>query len=597
MKWNVVWTLFLSTALQACPLAFWSSKTLTLHKDTSPETGQSSGGRQGGTKDDGDSDVSDSENNDVVIETPPPTIKEPADGSQVIDTFTLRGECATARGSVSVELDGTSIFTTDCVSGAFEQRIKVSGPDQSFALSVTQGGQSSSTLGFDHKTCSTEAIANANFPAGDGSAETPYLICSFAQLQLLRTVPTTGKYFVLGHDITEEDPTWPEGGVTTPILRCLSSADSCHATEGFQGDFDGQGHVIRGLVIRHQDEFQIGLFGALNQHARIHHLSLSDFDIAGAGYGGVVAGISSLSKVDHVEISKSFVAMAGEGGGLIGQFTGDVNALEELSYIQARGMELDGSGQVGGIVGKVQSSVHAHFVKFENGSISGDSTGGIVASLIGHGSKLSECAVSATSIAGQATTGGMIGFYDDSAGIIENVRSDVTASLDTWTSSLGGLIGHVEQIDSISNTITNATLSVTSLTPKYIGGAIGSMGIYAGTELMSGTANSISNNFVRATLNFEEGQGHVVGQFTSQTIAGSNWTNNYASFGDTIPCVGLSPFKSGCALLSGDVFPSSDSFLSTFTIGSWVNLSPSASLLFEQGFSPASVLFGLIPLN
>ena len=69
----------------------------------------------------------------------------------------------------------------------------------------------------------------------------------------------------------------------------------------FQGEFDGQGHIIYNLSIDNSDnEQETGLFGRINNGGRIHDFGVVNAEITAVARSGVVAGEIHACQVDNV---------------------------------------------------------------------------------------------------------------------------------------------------------------------------------------------------------------------------------------------------------------------------------------------------------
>lgn len=187
-------------------------------------------------------------------------------------------------------------------------------------------------------------IDTSIFASGDGTKETPFVIHTKEQFvrfasSLNSKIDYKNIFIELGEDIDISDMEW------TPI------GGSDYA---FDGVFDGKGHTIAGMTIGSknspkeidgQNELYVGLFGIINEHARIRNVILSDVEVythspVSAYVGGLVGRTHSEasgregSQIDSCVVKGTVSHTADKGnqfaGGIIGyQYKG---ALINTSY-------------------------------------------------------------------------------------------------------------------------------------------------------------------------------------------------------------------------------------------------------------------------
>jgi hypothetical protein len=196
-------------------------------------------------------------------------------------------------------------------------------------------------------------------PEGLGTPEQPYLIRDARDLGTVWFEPT-------GH------------------YRLESSVDlsgikwSTAVVPWFEGNFDGNGHVINNLHI--QGDGNLGLFGQLTSGAKISNLGLEAVDVNGIRHsvGGLVGDI------DDGSVSNCFstgtVIGGSQVGGLIGANSGSVTT----SYSTAA---VAGDRRIGGFVGWNGASIS---MSYSTGVVTGNSVvGGLVATNYSDGSIIS----------------------------------------------------------------------------------------------------------------------------------------------------------------------------------------------------------------
>lgn len=203
------------------------------------------------------------------------------------------------------------------------------------------------------------ALAKSNAPDcfedGSGSANDPFVIKTAAQLAgFAESVDSgenyLGKYIVLDADIDLSDiENWNPIGAEGFASKNLDKI--------FAGDFNGRGHIIKGLNIKtndetaYTDETNVGLFSTLLSTAKVSGIRLENADINVAGSkvvraGGITGDITSkaVSKtdghavIDNCSVSGSVSAKTNEAmvmaGGVVGRAAGNAtvsNCVSETS--------------------------------------------------------------------------------------------------------------------------------------------------------------------------------------------------------------------------------------------------------------------------
>ena len=172
------------------------------------------------------------------------------------------------------------------------------------------------------------------------------------------------------------------------------------------GNFDGVGHTIEGLYIRHIDQNQIGLFGNVNG-----------------------------SYIENVSLKDSYVTGKDQVGGIVGYALG--GNIRNVSFSGT----VDGSRQVGGILGAgryftIRSTYHA-------GTVSGDSDVGGFVGFSNHVPLWDVWNVGNIRATGR-NIGGIAGHVQDST--IQNAlhTGTVTRQGSGIEASVGGIVGNAE---------------------------------------------------------------------------------------------------------------------------------------------------------
>ena len=203
-----------------------------------------------------------------------------------------------------------------------------------------------------------------------------------------------------------------DAGVTNTWNRTSNGIEGFHPIGGgssdakFKGIFDGVGHTIEGLYIRHIDQNRIGLFGNVNG-SYIENVSLKDSHVTGKDQVGGIVGYALGGNIRNVS------------------FSGTV----------------DGSRQVGGILGAgryftIRSTYHA-------GTVSGDSDVGGFVGFSNHVPLWDVWNVGNVRATGR-NIGGIAGHVQDST--IQNAlhTGTVIRQGSGIEASVGGIVGNAE---------------------------------------------------------------------------------------------------------------------------------------------------------
>ena len=226
-------------------------------------------------------------------------------------------------------------------------------------------------------------IEDSGFNDGDGTPADPYLICTYAQLNIMRN--NLEAHYELGADIDASAQSW------NPIGNGLVS---------FVGGFNGAGYNISNLrivsvLIDHSPEEagpseeleagavtagDVGLFGKIETGAIIRNVALLDIDIDASSVSAVggLVGWNAGGRVTNSFTAGSVRATgigSGSVGGLIGFNSGTVTNSYAAVYVSGSG-EYSG---IGGLVGSNTGTVsNSYTVRDVSWSGSRNSIGGLV---------------------------------------------------------------------------------------------------------------------------------------------------------------------------------------------------------------------------
>ncbi len=186
------------------------------------------------------------------------------------------------------------------------------------------------------------------FCGGSGTLEDPYQICTHQQLKNLADYVNAGngdltsdKYYKLMSDIDLISyANWiPIGNISSSSLM-----------RTFQGDFDGNGKIVRNLTITGTSAYQ-GLFGYV-MGAKIRNLGIENCNITGDySVGSLVGKVDERSSV-RPDISNCYATGSVNGtgnfvGGLVGAFGSNYGNLVNCYAT----VNVSGYAYVGGLVG------------------------------------------------------------------------------------------------------------------------------------------------------------------------------------------------------------------------------------------------------
>ena len=309
----------------------------------------------------------------------------------------------------------------------------------------------------------------------------------------------------------------------------------------FTGTLDGQGHTINGLTISDSSRDGMGLVGELSSTGSITNVGVTGVTVSGSGKVGGLVG------ANYGTVSNSYstgtVSGSGRVGGLVGANYGTVSN----SY--STGTVSGGYG-VGGLVGSNYgslSSVHS------SATVSGSGTG--VGGLVGSaGSNLNLN----SSISNSYATGTVTGSSSSSVGglVGGTYGGSITDSYATGAVSgnvmVGGLIGQIGQLTTVSNVYATGTVSVGSnqggglvganygtLTNSYATGSVSGLGSLGG--LVATNGGTVNNGYWDTATTHQTSSAAGTGLPTPQmqqqnTFSGWDFTGTWTIYdGNTYP--------------------------------------------------------------
>ena len=289
---------------------------------------------------------------------------------------------------------------------------------------------------------STEAAAIS----GSGTAESPYVITSAAELQAVND--DLDAYYVLGNNISLSGRTFEPLG---------------NEWDGpFTGTLDGRGFTVSYLTVNRTDLKYAGLFGYME--GTVQNLKLDNINISGGRYAGGVAGAVGVGGlITDCEVMSGSVSVSGSpmemaAGGITGLCEGTVTRCSNGASVMAT-YTARIHNNAGGIIGCLRAditveqchnsgNVEAATSSFVPTSNSYAHAGGIIGKIENSRAQIIECTNLASKIcvtdgaSDSRHTGGIIGSANNSLILIDGClnRSDISDYVAGYN---GGIIGSV----------------------------------------------------------------------------------------------------------------------------------------------------------
>lgn len=198
-----------------------------------------------------------------------------------------------------------------------------------------------------YKGTQTKTFNIVDFPLQDASAansaSNPYLITTAEDLEALASIVNTGSrlggYYKQSADIT---------------LTNEHTAIGNSSNTSFQGVYDGDNKVIKGLLINQAKGTYQGLFGRAYQ-ATIKNVIIENCDITAKKYVGGICGYASETTISNCKVSGAIKTADGVDGMYHGGIGGCINDKPISSCVNTASVKGNNSKSqyYGGIVGEV----------------------------------------------------------------------------------------------------------------------------------------------------------------------------------------------------------------------------------------------------
>ena len=227
-----------------------------------------------------------------------------------------------------------------------------------------------------------KSVPTGIFDSGEGTGVSPYIIKTAAQLAAFAESVDggesyRGKYIALDADIDltdfgNWDPIGAEGAASTNLDKL------------FAGNFDGRGHIIKGLTVKtavpYTAETNVGLFSTLLSGAKVSGIRLEDVDINVSGSSKVVRAGAVTGDIASNTVSKT------DGSAVVDSCTanGSITAKTDTAMVMTGGIV--GRASANAVISNCQSNVTV-------GSSSGTKTayGAGIVSMAGNSTYVVNC--------------------------------------------------------------------------------------------------------------------------------------------------------------------------------------------------------------
>jgi len=297
-----------------------------------------------------------------------------ADQSQ----YRISGGCNIEGATISVT--GSVSSTITCTNHRWSTSLNLSSvSDGAISFTVTQNADAanSKTLNLykDATFCSTSP-SSGSFAGGTGSAGNPYTICTADQLQAVGSNLASNTYFRLMNNID-----------VSSGFTALAAGN----TGTFKGNFDGNGFVIRNLVVSSDTDDQ-GLFGEVelaNTNTRILNLGVEDARVIGSIFVSPIIGRLSRSGPQGVNDTYDLYSTGtvvglniinSTDGARVGGITGELdgNSRSNFTHLFSSATVISHNRASGGLFGRLSDNDYS--LSYATGHVlgSGDGCGGFV---------------------------------------------------------------------------------------------------------------------------------------------------------------------------------------------------------------------------
>lgn len=375
--------------------------------------------------------------------------------------------------------------------------------------------------------CTGAMLTSLTYAGGDGSIASPFLICTTDQLlHLASDLANFKKYFKLLSNID---------------LQGVSFDGIGSDVNPFQGVFNGNNKIIRGMTILRVSGDNVGFFNYA-KNAIINNLTFEDpsvtatsSDYAGAfsgycmsssyqnislvnssvqarKYVGLVAGSGDGCIMRDIVLSGTIVSLSEYGGGVLGI----ANYSSILNVVATVDVNSPAANYIGGALGGVSSSTTRMQNMHVTGTVVGANRVGGLVGADGDGLYLYRSSFNG-SVEGIQDVGGIIGRADDSPTKIASVSSQFTIE---GNKNVGGIVGLQYDSQDSENVYVTGTITAVGASPQNFGGMMG---------LLAYDSGSIKNSLAVVSIHGSASRvgGMVGGEYSGGSpTTGLQHTNN-----------------------------------------------------------------------
>ena len=254
----------------------------------------------------------------------------------------------------------------------------------------------------------------SGFAGGSGTSSNPWQINTAEQLAYMSYIVRNNQSYSAGYykltaniDLSEH--------FFTPIGYNFSTLANISM---FNGEFDGQGYLIKGLTINGGNF--VGLFAYLAGNAIVSNVSLMNVNIVGTNVVGAVCGACNGGTIKKCIVNSGTITNNGEyTGGIAGLIAGTIYDCYNVAAIY-------GARFTGGIVGRAVTKF-----KIGNATINGKITSGSIYYCYNTGY-----------VSGTSSVGGICGNHDDSSYSLKVYKCYNRGSVKGTDAHVGGIVGY-----------------------------------------------------------------------------------------------------------------------------------------------------------
>jgi len=232
--------------------------------------------------------------------------------------------------------------------------------------------------------------ANAQYAGGAGTSGDPYQISNVTQLQAVND--NLDGHFILINDIDASDTKNWNSGAGFVQIGSISSQ--------FSGSFNGQDFTIDSLFINRSASRRVGLFGSLS--GSVTRVRLTELEITGKQSVGGIVG-ENFGSISKVSVQGTVTATDVEAGGIVGANAGSVSKSTSKGFVLGSSsnnygglvgimyqngsitdsyslatVSVSGGDNIGGLLGRSSSTNSFITNSYAAGSVSGNTTGGLL---------------------------------------------------------------------------------------------------------------------------------------------------------------------------------------------------------------------------